>query len=561
MQKEFFMRYLMSVSLVSLIASGAMAEDFSLDSTVSAVTVYGQGATITRSMAFDIPAGQHTLVIADIPYEFSAQTLQIKGGDGLVINASQLLSQRASPDSQHLERREELEDKIASLEAQIRIKQEESAAAGLVINAASARIKLLDSIGTQQAQAAAGALDAQAISAETLTALVSLVGNETLSALQDAQAARTDIANINRAAQDIQKDLDKAREDLARLIAPSNWSYGLSLQVSAEAAAAGNLQISYVINEARWHPVYRFMLDTETETLKVARSVTIAQQTNEGWENAAITVSTATPFAYGQFSLPYANIARYQMPPPQVDVRRVANDSVAGYLSYNEQAVMSPEVPALMETAAVNFQGITATYALPASTVVSGNGEETTVALSENSFEVALSARASMGSDAYVMAEWENSSDEPFLPGMATFFRDGAFVSDDGVEMVAAGATTALGFGKIDGLQVKRTTLRREDGSSGVLTTSNDRVVEYELSVENVSNRAWDVIVYDRVPVSEQEELLVDWTARPRPTETDVEGRRGVLAWAFALESGASKAIKLSYELQWPEGNELRMQP
>ena len=212
-----------------------------------------------------------------------------------------------------------------------------------------------------------------------------------------------------------------------------------------------------------------------------------------------------------------------------------------------------------MGAAPVSFQGITATYALPEGTFVSGDREETTVALSENNFEVDISARASMGNDAYVMAEWKNSSAEPFLPGSATFFRDGAFVSDSGVEMVAAGATAALGFGKIDGLQVKRTTLRLEDGSSGVLTTANDRVVAYALSVENVSNRAWDVILYDRVPVSEQEELEISWSARPRPTETDVNRRRGVLGWAFALESGESKVIKLSYELQWPEGNELRL--
>ncbi len=552
------MRSLLSVSLISLIASGALADEFTLDSTVSAVTVYGQGATITRSMHFDVPAGQHQLVIADIPYEFHQQTLQFMGGEGLVINASQLISQRPTLDGQQVERREELEDRIASFEAQIRIKQEESAAAGLIISAASARIKLLDSIGGQQAQSAAGALEAQTISAETLMALVTLVGAETLSALQDSQTARTEIAAINRDMQDLQKDLQKAREDLARLAEPSDWSHGVSLQVSAEAATSGVLQISYVVGAASWHPVYRFMLNTETETMAVKRSVTIAQHTTEDWNDAAIIVSTATPYSGGSFYMPRSNIARYEAPPPQVDMRLSAS---ADGMAFMAPEVVAIEEPARMGGARVSFQGITATYTLPAGTFVSGDREETTVALSENSFEVDLSARASMGSDAYVMAEWQNSSDEPFLPGLATFFRDGAFVSDSDVEMVAAGATTALGFGKIDGLQVKRTTLRREDGSSGVLTTANDRVVEYELSVENVSNRAWDVILYDRVPVSEQEELLVDWSARPRPTETDAEGRRGVLAWEFALESGANKAIKLSYELQWPEDHELRVQP
>jgi len=553
------MRYLISVSLLSLVATGALADEFSLQSTVNAATVYSQGATITRVVSYDIPAGRHSLVIADIPYEFQAQTLQFKGGDGLVINASHIISQRASVENQQLAQREELEAEIAALEAQMRSKQEAAAAAGLVINAANARIKLLDSIGTQQAQAAAGALDAASISTATISALVALVGDETLSALQEAQAARVDIASINRDMQDIQTDLNKAREALARLTQPADWSYGLSLQVQAETATSGILQISYVVAEASWYPVYRFMLDTDTDTMRVERSITIAQGTNETWENAAITVSTAMPYQGGNFALPYTNIARYEATPPPVDMRRVSA-SDAGSMVRAAPSIEMMEAPARMSNAAVSFQGITATYALPAGTVVNGNREETTVALSQNSFDVGLSARTSMGSDAYVMAEWENTAGEPFLPGLATYFRDGAFVSDGAVEMVAAGATATLGFGKINGLQVKRTTLRREDGSSGVLTTSNDRVVEYELSVENVSNRAWDVVLYDRLPVSEQEALVVDWSARPRPTQTDVEGRRGVLAWEFALESGNKKTIKFSYELQWPEGNMLRVQ-
>ena len=130
---------------------------------------------------------------------------------------------------------------------------------------------------------------------------------------------------------------------------------------------------------------------------------------------------------------------------------------------------------------------------------------------------------------------------------------------NDEVELIAAGASAELEFGRIDGLLLERNTLRREDGSSGVLTTSNDRVEEYELNIENVSNRAWDVIIYDRVPYSEQEELVIDWSARPRPSEVDIDGRRGVMAWAFPLASGAQQNILFSYELEWPDGNELQM--
>ncbi len=555
------MRFFVSVSALSLLASGALAGEYTLDSAVSAATIYPQGATLVRTMAFDIPAGQHRLLISDIPYEFQRETLQILGGQGLVFGASRVISSRVQPDDLSIERREELEAKIASLEAQITTTQEESAAAGLVINAASARIKLLDSIGNQQAQSAATALETAAISVETLSALVSLVGNETLSALQDAQAARVEIARINRGAEALRQELQNAREDLARLVKPSERSYGLALDVTAAADTSGTLQISYVIDGAYWQPVYDFALDTETERLNVERKVVVTQNTGEDWLGALVTVSTSTPFDWQRFALPSTNLARFSLPrppAPQLQARRMSSDAMGAAAE-----IVMVEQPATMAETAVNFQGITATYTLPTGTNVRSGDEGTLITLNSTEYDVALSARANMAgsSTAFLIAEMTNTSDEPFLPGRASYFRDGAFVSSGSVGMMAAGATAELGFGKVDGLTVLRSVLRREDGSSGVLTTSNDRVVDYAFAIENVTNRAWDVVVYDRVPVSEQEELVVDWSARPRPTETDVEGRRGVLAWAFALESGSRKTIKLSYELQWPDGNVLQVQP
>ncbi len=562
------MRYFLSVSLVSLLASGALAAEFTLDSTVSAATVFPNGATITRSMDFDIPAGRHRLTISDIPYEFAKQTLRIYGGEGLQIGATQISRSRSVVDDLQLEKRAQLEAKITSLEADILQSQEESASAALVIHAANARIKLLDSIGQQQAQGASAALETAVISVDTITALITLVGRETLNALQDAQAARVKIAEINRGAEELRQQLQDANEELDLLSAPSDWRFIVSFDVEAEAAAAGVLQLSYLVGgEIGWKPVYDFQLDTEAEELTIVRKVEVGQSTGEDWDQAQITVSTAVPFSDATFNLPSSNFARYLPPPPPAPELMRNSDGV----TFVAPEVVALEEPARMGGPRFEMQGLTATYILPEGTVISGayeGYEPALITIDTTRFEAKITARANMGSTesaAFVIAEFTNNSAAPFAPGSASYFLDGAFVRgggwQDDIDLIAAGASATLDFGKINGLVVERRTLRREDGSSGVLTTSNDRVVEYELGVENVSNRAWDVVLYDRVPVSEQEELIVDWSARPRPTDTNIEGRRGVLAWAFPLESGDSRAIKLSYELQWPDGNELRVRP
>jgi len=80
-----------------------------------------------------------------------------------------------------------------------------------------------------------------------------------------------EIARINKGAEDLRKQLQSAREDLARLVEPSERGYGLALDVTAAAEASGTVQISYVIGDAYWKPVYDFALDTENARVEVVR--------------------------------------------------------------------------------------------------------------------------------------------------------------------------------------------------------------------------------------------------------------------------------------------------
>ena len=42
------------------------------------------------------------------------------------------------------------------------------------------------------------------------------------------------------------------------------------------------------------------------------------------------------------------------------------------------------------------------------------------------------------------------------------------------------------------------------------------------------------------------------------PSEVDVDGPRGVLAWAFELAAGEKKAVQLDHVISWPEGKQLQ---
>ena len=54
-----------------------------------------------------------------------------------------------------------------------------------------------------------------------------------------------------------------------------------------------------------------------------------------------------------------------------------------------------------------------------------------------------------------------------------------------------------LFFGPIDGLLVSRTVLDRNEGDRGIISRSNENSEDIRIDIENLTDRAWDLAVFD----------------------------------------------------------------
>src|SRR4051794_38453057 len=70
------------IALVALAAVPALAADRDVTSAVDAVTVYPDGASVTRVIALDLPAGDTTLVAKDFPLTLDPSSLRVEGESG-----------------------------------------------------------------------------------------------------------------------------------------------------------------------------------------------------------------------------------------------------------------------------------------------------------------------------------------------------------------------------------------------------------------------------------------------------------------------------------------------
>src|SRR5262249_21031537 len=85
-QEKSFMRTiarcLATTSLVLItaaIALPAWAGDVDATSTIDSVTVYPDGASVTRVITLDLPSGDSTLVARDFPLTLDASSLRVEG--------------------------------------------------------------------------------------------------------------------------------------------------------------------------------------------------------------------------------------------------------------------------------------------------------------------------------------------------------------------------------------------------------------------------------------------------------------------------------------------------
>jgi uncharacterized protein (TIGR02231 family) len=542
------MRALIAVLLAST-ALPTFADTIAANSRIVAVTVYPEGARLTREVSFSAPAaGTHELLVTDLPAESAPALIQLAPGDGIQLGAFALRADRLPPREDPL-----TPDQIAAKAEVDRLEQAEIEAVLALegvqarVDAAEAQVRFLSSFS--------GGLPDGA-TADTIRSMAAMIGTETLAAREAALAARATLFPAQKVLEDAQEALAKARAAYDAL--PSADMDYTALSVTLEAATAGDhtVTITQYVGGASWRPFYDLNLTRDGgDALAINRSVLVSQYTGEDWSGVDLTLSSSRPTEQAAPSTLWPELRTIT---PEVDEEDLARKSMAdGAMASEEPMVVAEAAPI---TAGAALEGDTVVYIYPSPVTVATGAEDLRLALDSLDFSPVVKAVAVPRADrtAFVMASFTNASTEPLLPGEAMLFREGVLVGTTFLDVIAPGVETDIGFGAIETLRIKREMPVRAGGETGVFTTSNQLTESAVITVENTGDQGWAVRLLDQVPFTEQDDLELDVTATPAPTETDVDGQRGILAWEFDLAAGAKETITLEHSLSWPEGMDLR---
>ena len=553
---------LAAVLLSTTFLAPAFAEDIKATSHVDAVTVFPQGADVVRVTEATLSAGEHTLILDDLPGTIDAQSIRVEGigGEGLEISSvDSKLVQLSSV---------EYDAQRKVIDGQIEALNDERSGLDQVISDADYQRKLLLSLVDKQLMPATSTETIKTVNVTELGGLVDLVG-----------ARLGAISKTTHDAQLRQRAIDKLIADLqikASALAPSDVAHvQVAVHIAAAAQTLGKFKLSYRIQEAGWQPFYdaRMTLPTKDEAAKlnIVRRAEVVQYSGESWNDVALTLSTARPLgatAAPELGEDPIQVAIYDdlkskayadggAAPAAAPMEAKKDENMLGQIA-KEVA----DKPALQREAILQVAGFNANYIIAGRVSVDNTGTAKKVRIGTDDFAAKLQAITVPRLDptAYLTAFFTVKGDAPLLPGIVNLYRDGMFMGQSSLPLLSAGEDGKLGFGADDMIKVKRAEVKRNSGDEGILTTSHVQTLAWDISVTNLHEVMIPVTVIDRAPFSTQEDVTVETLPDSTPaTVKDFEKRRGVLAWNFDLEPKAEKAIKTGYRVTSPEAVNISM--
>jgi len=543
---------LVTTSLVMVAALAAMpsrAADLDATSVVDAVIVYPDGASVTRVVTLDLPAGDNSAVLKDFPLTLDPSSLRVEGDAGakLTIGSIDARPPRAAPpvNLPELDKRiEALKDERVNLQG--------------AINAATARRKFAERFAEASPAGIGDKGEARPIS-EWRAAFAAVA--------EEIASADTAIRDAERKQRELDREIARLEQDKAQK-PPAKLE--VRIELAASAATKATLRVSYAVRNARWAPLYDARLDTggrdRKPALELVRRAEITQNTGEDWSDVALTVSTVRTARGG--SAPDLNSLIVQYPPPlrpaapanaAMDSARPAQRGVMAKVAepYAERA---DEQQATAEVG--SFQVM---FKIPGRVSVGASEGAKSLRISTAAIAPDLAVRAVPVKDptAFLEASFKQGEDAPLLPGRIAIYRDGVFVGRGQMAAASKDEPVRLGFGADDKIKIERTVVKRNEGSAGlIVTTSKTDERSFKTTVRNGHDFPIKVAIEDQLPVSENEDIQVEMlSSTTPPTTTNLRDKRGVLEWAFEAKPGEVKDISFAWRVRWPKDKGVVMVP
>ncbi len=509
---------------------------------IRSVTVYSDRALVTRSAALRLKTGKHTLVFDDAHPALDIASLRGFSHDEQVIvqGINTYVERRATTVNRDLRA---LEQQLDDLERQKESNERARERASIDLRGAdqySAYVaRVVSELSTQNRSAENGP--------GKWEEAMKFLSERRIAARRDVQRAEQKIADINERTQILRGELERIRAASQK----SQRIVEVTVQVLRD--TEGTIGFSYIVHGASWAVSYGMYLENDgTVTIEYYGNIT--QKTGEDWKAVTLALSTARPSTGAQRPTiaPLVITARQTKTRDNIVMQERERDDAGGGGGAVGGETGEPEPTGGYTDVQDTGSSLVFQIRQPANIPSGDRSQRVAIArFQEKPVETSHRIVPPVKHSAHLAVKIQNSRPFPLLGGPVDIYRVSGFTGRSALKYTPSGSPVVIGLGPDSTVRVRRNVSNYRE-STGVVSKDKVFRAEIVLEIENQSDQERPVTAFERMPVSEVEEIKVKLLDTTTPGWKEEKAGSGILRWDLRLKPRAKQKIVLSYAVQVP---------
>ena len=528
---------IISIVLYPFLIARAQEKPEPVVSKIKEVTVFVNGAQVTRIGLVSLKEGNQQLVFENLPQAINAQSIQLSGTGNFTIlsvnnQINYLKPQQKSKDISALEDSVEiLQYKLKTNNASLEVLKDEESL-----------MKVNQSLGGSQT----------GVKVDELKAALELFRSR----LTDIKTKTIKLVNDNKKLNELLKNLN---DQLTQIRNKSNTPTSeVVVTLLAPSPAKAQLSLSYLVSEAAWMAAYDVRVSDISKPIELTYKAKVSQSSGENWDNVKLTLSTGDPEMSGivPFLSPWYLSIIESRPMSRL---KSSNDKIMFALPMvvdsvsSEISTMADMAPAgrsasitqiKMNQTSTEFK-IELPYNIPS------DGQQYTVEV--KSFTLPASyeyyCAPKLDTDAFLLAKITGWEELNMLSGESSLFFEGTFVGTAFIDTQNTKDTLMVSLGRDKGIIVTR--IRQKDFTSKKFIGSTRKDSRsFEIVARNKKKQTINLLINDQVPLSTTKEIEVEST---NISGGILEKASGKLTWKLQLKPSESRTFTNGYNVTYPK--------
>ncbi len=523
----------MKLKLLALmsIASTLVEAQAVQSSEIKEVTVFLQGAQVSRQVELKLNAGTQDISLSGLAAYLDPNSVRVFGHSDCVLQSVRhelnYLQSAEEKSAELKKKKESLLDDQAKLNQQITILK-------------------FEKTSLEKNQVAVFGVPNNTTKLEDFKILVEFQKTRLADLLpklyeldKKNQALQIQIEKVNQQIQEVDQNQTQPSSQLV-------------MSILAKAAGTYKFMVQYYVPNANWSMHYDMMVKDISSPLELVYKATVVQNTGEDWKKVKVNLSTSNPFE--STVRPELQTWYLRNQPPIVYYRDAVRAGNA-----KTQAPEAMAATAGAEAYVQEAEQMTSRlYTIDLPYTILSNSKPVGIEIKRQLVPARYVYFASpkLDRDAFLTAEIDNWEDLNLLDAEANLFFEGNFQGKSFINTQSIQDFLRLSLGRDKNIVIERNKIK--DLSKNKFFSDNKEYSKgWEFILKNKKKVSIDIIVEDQIPVSTQKEIVV---GREDLSGAEVQEETGKLRWVLKLNPDEQKKFKLRYTVKCPKDYQLNLE-